>query len=138
MSLVFSTDKSKLDVHKIQQYISNESYWGEGRSVEDVEITITNSFCFGLYAENGNQIAFTRVVTDHILFAYLMDVIVFTEFQGNGYGKQLINYVMTHELIKKVKTVALKTKDAHGLYERHGFKKVGDSKFWMSIDKIKL
>ncbi|ADV51395.1 GCN5-related N-acetyltransferase [Cellulophaga algicola DSM 14237] len=138
MSVKFSTDKSKLDLDKIQQYISNESYWGEGRTLEEVKITIDNSFCFGLYTENGAQIAFSRVVTDHILFAYLMDVIVFTEFQGKGYGKQLVEYIMTNELLKKVKTIALKTKDAHSLYERYGFKKVGDSEFWMSIDKIKL
>ncbi|WP_165749212.1 GNAT family N-acetyltransferase [Cellulophaga sp. Z1A5H] len=138
MSVKFSTDKSKLDLDKIQQYISNESYWGEGRTLEEVKITIDNSFCFGLYTENGAQIAFSRVVTDHILFAYLMGVIVFTEFQGKGYGKQLVEYIMTNELLKKVKTIALKTKDAHSLYERYGFKKVGDSEFWMSIDKIKL
>ncbi|MBO0593769.1 GNAT family N-acetyltransferase [Cellulophaga sp. E16_2] len=138
MSVIFSTDKSKLDLDKIQKYISNESYWGEGRTLEEVKITIDNSFCFGLYTENGAQIAFSRVVTDHILFAYLMDVIVFTEFQGKGYGKQLVECIMTNELLKKVKTIALKTKDAHSLYERYGFKKVGDSEFWMSIDKIKL
>ncbi len=138
MSIVISTDKNKLDIHKIQQYIGVESYWGKGRTVEEVKTTIDNSFCFGLYDEYGNQMGFSRVVTDQILFAYLMDVIIFTEYQGKGYGKKLVDYMMDHELIKKVKTVALKTKDAHSLYERHGFKKVGDSDFWMSIDKIKL
>ncbi len=138
MSIVISTDKNKLDIHKIQQYIGVESYWGKGRTVEEVKTTIDNSFCFGLYDEYGNQMGFSRVVTDKILFAYLMDVIIFTEYQGKGYGKKLVDYMMNHELIKKVKTVALKTKDAHSLYERHGFKKVGDSDFWMSIDKIKL
>jgi N-acetylglutamate synthase-like GNAT family acetyltransferase len=138
MSIVISTDKSKLDVHKIQQYIGVESYWGQGRTVEEVKTTIENSFCFGLYDESGNQMGFSRIVTDYVAFAYLMDVIIFTNYQGQGYGKQLVDYMMNHDLLKQVKTVALKTKDAHSLYERHGFKKVGDSDFWMSIDKIKL
>ena len=138
MSLTISTDKSKLDVHRIYHYISTESYWGKGRTLEEVKTTIDNSFCFGLYDENENQLGFSRVVTDQILFAYLMDVIIFTDYQGNGYGKYLVEYMMNHELLQKVKTVALKTKDAHNLYERHGFKKVGNSDFWMSIDKIKL
>lgn len=138
MAVVISTEKSKLDIHKIQQYICVESYWGKDRTLDEVKTTIENSVCFGLYDENGNQMGFSRVVTDQILFAYFMDVIIFPEYQGNGYGKQLVDYMMNHEIIKKVKTVALKTKDAHSLYERYGFKKVGDSDFWMSIDKIKL
>lgn len=138
MTYSIETDKDKLDVHKIHQYICNESYWGKGRTLEEVETTILNSFCFGMYDQNGNQIGFARLVTDYILFAYIMDVIIFSEFQGNGYGKKLVEHIMLHEIIKKVKTVALKTKDAHALYARHGFKAVGDSAFWMSIDKLIL
>ncbi|WP_405265978.1 GNAT family N-acetyltransferase [Cellulophaga sp. Ld12] len=138
MSFVISTDKDKLDIKKIHQYISVESYWGVGRTIEEVKTTIDHSFCFGIYDKYGEQIGFSRVVTDQILFAYLMDVIIFTKYQGNGYGKHLVDFMMNHVLIKKVKTIALKTKDAHSLYERHGFKKVGNSDFWMSIDKIKL
>jgi len=37
--------------------------------------------------------------------------------------------------IKSLKTLALKTKDAHQLYERFGFDKIGDSALWMSVDK---
>jgi N-acetylglutamate synthase-like GNAT family acetyltransferase len=138
MSFVISTDKDKLDIKKIHEYISKESYWGIGRTVDEVKTTIEHSFCFAIYNKHGEQMGFSRVVTDQILFAYLMDVIIFTEYQGNGYGKHLVDFMMNHELIKKVKTVALKTKDAHSLYERHGFKKIGNSDFWMSIDKIKL
>tara|TARA_R110002051_G_scaffold150662_3_gene223247 strand:+ start:10175 stop:10591 length:417 start_codon:yes stop_codon:yes gene_type:complete len=138
MSFYISTEKNSLDVYKIQQYISNESYWGKGRTIEEVQTTIDHSFCFGIYNSNKQQMGFARLVTDYILFAYVMDVIIFPEYQGKGYGKELVAYIMAHEIIKKVKTVALKTKDAHELYVKHGFKVVGDSPFWMSIDKIKL
>lgn len=138
MSIYISTDKDKLDIAKIHQYISVESYWGKGRTIEEVKTTIENSFCFGMYDRNDNQIGFTRLVTDYALFAYLMDVIIFPEYQGKGYGKKLVAHIMSHELLNKVKTVALKTKDAHELYAKHGFKVVGNSSLWMSIDKIRL
>ena len=138
MSFYISTEKSSLDVNKIQQYISNESYWGKGRTIDEVQTTIDHSFCFGIYNSDKQQMGFARLVTDYVLFAYVMDVIIFPEYQGKGYGKELVTYIMSHELITKVKTVALKTKDAHELYAKHGFKAVGDSPFWMSIDKIKL
>ncbi|MFH6603778.1 GNAT family N-acetyltransferase [Maribacter algicola] len=138
MDFYISNDKSKLNIAAIQQYIGRESYWGMGRTMEEVQRTIDNSLCFGLYNTSGGQMGFSRIVTDYVAFAYLMDVIIFPEYQGRGLGKELVKHMMDHEVIEKVQTVALKTKDAHGLYERFGFKRVGDSPYWMSIDKIKL
>lgn len=138
MDFTISTDKTKLNVDAIHQYIDSESYWGKGRTKEEVQITIDNSLCFGLYNTNDNQIGFARIVTDYLVFAYFMDVIIFTKYQRKGFGKHLVNHIMNHEVVKKVGTVALKTKDAHSLYEKHGFQKVGDSSLWMSIDRVKL
>jgi len=133
-----TTDKNRLDIDKIHHYISTESYWGNGRTKEEVQTTIAHSFCFGIFNLDNQQLGFARLVTDYVLFAYVMDVLIFPEYQGKGYGKELVTYIMSHELIHKVKTVALKTKDAHELYEKYGFKAIGDSSIWMSIDKIKL
>ncbi len=129
-----STDKSLLDVQAIQNFISN-TYWGKGRSVEDVQKTIANSYCFGMYTDKREQIGFARIVTDYIYFGYFMDVIVLDKFQGQGLGKILVEYILRDPIIKNLKTLALKTKDAHELYERYGFNKIGDSPLWMSIDK---
>jgi len=49
-----STNKKKLDVQKIQTYISAVSYWGRGRTIEEVKTTIENSLCFGMYDSNDN------------------------------------------------------------------------------------
>jgi hypothetical protein len=67
-----SDDKSKLDINFIHSFIRN-SYWGKGRSLEDVTETIENSDCFGIY-DNNEQIGFARVVSDQVIFAYLFDV----------------------------------------------------------------
>lgn len=132
-----SKDKELLDVGKIRDFIAKE-YWGDGRTLEDVEKTIKNSYCFGIYTMDHEQIGFGRVVTDYIYFGYFMDVIILTKFQGKGYGKKLIEHMLQDDVIKSLKTIALKTKDAHSLYERFGFKRIGDSPLWMSIDRQKL
>ncbi|WP_423999732.1 GNAT family N-acetyltransferase [Maribacter sp. IgM3_T14_3] len=129
-----SKDKSLLKVEKIQQFIAN-SYWGNGRTLDEVKLTIENSYCFGIYTPENEQIGFARIVTDYIYFGYFMDVIVLDKFQGQGYGKILIHAIFEDITIKKLKTLALKTKDAHHLYERYGFNKIGDSPLWMSIDR---
>ena len=132
-----SEDKTLLDIEAIQEFIA-KTYWGDGRTLIDVKKTVENSFCFGMYTHEKKQIGFARVVTDYIYFGYFMDVIILQEYQGRGYGKVLIGHMLEHPIIKNLKTVALKTKDAHSLYEKFGFNKIGDSKLWMSIDRQKL
>jgi N-acetylglutamate synthase-like GNAT family acetyltransferase len=129
-----STDKDLLDTIAIQKFIAN-SYWGDSRSLEEVKKTIENSYCFGIYTSDKEQIGFARVVTDYIYFGYFMDVIILDKFQGQGYGKILVDFMLADSTIKNLKTLALKTKDAHELYERYGFNNIGDSPLWMSIDR---
>lgn len=137
-SYYISTDKKLLNVNFIHNYIGSISYWGKGRSLKEVESTIENSLCFGVYTKDNIQIGFARVVTDYTFFGYIMDVIMDEKFQGKGIGKQLISFILKHDVIKKLNTLALKTKDAQELYIKYGFKVIGDSPLWMSIDKQKL
>ena len=132
-----STDKKLLNVDFVHKFIGN-SYWGMGRTMEQTKKTIVNSFCFGMYTKADEQIGFARVVTDYAFFGYFMDVIIAREYQAKGLGKALVAFMLRHETIQGLQTVALKTKDAHSLYEPYGFKKVGDSPLWMSIDSQKL
>ena len=129
-----STEKEKLDITAIHSYISGESYWGKDRSLEEVQQSIENSLCFGMYDDENTQIGFARVVTDYVVFAYLMDVIIFKPYRGQGHGKRLIQYILAHQSIDKIQTFALKTRDAHQLYEQFGFKKLGNSPLWMARD----
>ena len=115
-----STDKTKLDVPFIQNFLKN-IYWAAGRTIEEVQITIDNSVCFGIYF-NDVQIGFARVITDYVIFAYLMDVFIAEEHRGNGYSSILISAMMNEPVLKNIKIWRLATSDAHYLYEKFGFK----------------
>jgi GNAT superfamily N-acetyltransferase len=115
-----STDKKKLDVPFIQQFLK-DIYWAAGRTIEEVQTTIDHSFCFGIYLD-GKQIGFARVITDYVVFAYLMDVFITEEHRGKGYSSILINDMMTEPKLKEVKIWRLATSDAHFLYQKFGFK----------------
>jgi len=114
-----SDEKSKLDINFIHSFIRN-SYWGKGRSLEDVTETIENSDCFGIY-DNNEQIGFARVVSDHVIFAYLFDVFIIEEYRGRGLSKILLNAVFESPKYKKVRKWYLATRDAHELYKKFGF-----------------
>ncbi|MCB4807582.1 GNAT family N-acetyltransferase [Tamlana sp. 62-3] len=114
-----STDKSKLNVSVIHQFLS-ETYWAKGRTVAQVQTTINSCLCFGVYLNN-EQIGFARVATDYAVFAYIMDVFILPEYRGKGYSKKLMETVTTHKDLQDCKVWMLKTNDAHGLYKQFGF-----------------
>ncbi len=118
--ITFEVDKEKMDVNLIHQFLTN-SYWGTGRTKEEVEISIDNSHTFGIF-KDGNQIGFARVITDMIIYAYLMDVFILESERGNGYGKDLVRYIMEYPPFQPIKKWTLGTRDADGLYEQFGFK----------------
>ena len=115
-----STDKTKLNVAFIQDFLK-DIYWAAGRTIDEVQTTIDSSVCFGIYLDDV-QIGFARVITDYVVFAYLMDVFIAEEHRGNGYSTILIDAMMKEPVLKEVKIWRLATSDAHFLYEKFGFK----------------
>lgn len=83
---VISDEKETLDQDIIVNYIINESYWGNGRTEEQIKKSIKNSLCFGLYT-NDEMIGFGRVITDYAVLYYLCDVFVVEDHRGKGLEK---------------------------------------------------
>ena len=128
-----STDKSKLDVPFLQNFLK-DVYWAAGRTLEEVQTTIDSSFCFGIYL-NDDQIGFCRVITDYVVFAYVMDVFIAENHRGKGYSSILVNAMMTEPKLQQVKIWRLATSDAHFLYQKFGFKNLAHPEKMM--EKIK-
>ncbi len=122
-----STDKKRLNLPLIHNYLTN-SYWAKGRTFEDVKTTIEQCLCFGIYL-NGKQIGFARVLTDYVAFAYLMDVFIVEEFQGQGYANILLERVFKYKEVHVNKWM-LATKDAHELYAKFSFTSI-ESPSWL-------
>jgi GNAT superfamily N-acetyltransferase len=114
-----TTDTQKLDLNAIHAYLSR-SFWAEGIPKETMAKAIANSLCFGLF-DGADQVGLARVVTDRATFAYLCDVYVLETHRGRGLGKWLIETVVSHPDLQGLRRFQLVTRDAHGLYSRHGF-----------------
>ncbi|MFT7682499.1 MAG: GNAT superfamily N-acetyltransferase [Moritella dasanensis] len=127
--IVVYTDKNMMDIFAIHNYISNKSYWGKGRTIEQVAKTIEMSFCFGIFID-GEQVGFTRVLSDTVSFAYVLDLYVLEEYRGKGLSRILIESMLNHEELQTVNWL-LGTNDTHGLYEKYGFAKVEDPNRFM-------
>lgn len=93
-----STDKNKLDIAVVHDYLCNRSYWGKGRTIETVRKSIDNALCFGMYDKAANFIGFARVVTDYAVFAYLMDLFVLEPYRNRGLGKMLVDHIVNNSI----------------------------------------
>ncbi|HEY1405431.1 MAG TPA: GNAT family N-acetyltransferase, partial [Spirochaetota bacterium] len=70
-----------------------------------------------------------------IRFAYIMDVVIDERFRYQGIGKAMVSYALAHESLSHVYRWMLATSDAHGLYEKVGFRPLAKPEIWMMIDK---
>lgn len=126
-----STDRGRLDREAIHAFLSN-SYWARGIPREVLDRSIENALCFGIY-EGQKLVGFARVITDFSTFAYLADVFVLESHRGRGLSKWLMEVVMGHPELQGLRRWTLATRDAHGLYEQFGFRKLTNPDRLMEI-----
>ena len=133
IELEFSTEQARVDVDLVYNFL-RETYWAADRSLEQVQRTIENSRCYSVFLDR-NQIAFARVVSDYVAFAYLLDVFVLPEFRGHGIATRLLNFVLADRELSDVSVWQLKTRDAHELYRGVGFGPLEEPELCMRLTR---
>jgi len=129
-----STNLADMDIAVIHGCISN-SYWAKGIPISVLEKAISNSLCFGVFTDSGQQVGFARLITDSATFAYLADVFILEAHRGKGLSKWLMENVIAHPDLQGLRRITLSTKDAHGLYEKYGFKPLANPQTFMEAWK---
>jgi len=115
-----SGEKSRIQQSRMLTLLK-QTYWAKDRTMEQMELAVENSVCYGAYLnENGRQIGMVRVVTDFVCAYYICDVIVDPAYRGLGVSKAMLREVMADERFCHLRGL-LVTSDAHGLYEKFGF-----------------
>lgn len=115
-----SNDPAELDVEVIHRFLSEESHWARGISLDLVRRSIAHSVNFGLFIGDA-QVGYARVVTDYAGFAWLQDVFVLKSHRGRGLSRSLVAAVMAHPALRDVRRFMLVSSTARGLYEKFGF-----------------
>ncbi|WBV61624.1 GNAT family N-acetyltransferase [Chryseobacterium camelliae] len=128
----FSTDRNKMDIPAIHDFLSNHSGWSNGIPIEKVELSIQNSLSFGVFHHH-LQIGFARIISDFATIAYLGDVYLLDEYRGKGISKKLMDFIMSHPNLQGLRRWILLTTTADWLYEKYGFKKIPDPEIYMEL-----
>jgi GNAT superfamily N-acetyltransferase len=129
---LISTDPARVDVGAVHQWLSEESYWAAGRSIDTQRRAIEHSaLVVGAYDAAGAQVGFGRMVTDLATFAWLADVYVVATARGTGVGTAMVRTIVQHPDVATVARQLLATRDAHDLYARFGFERLTEPDRWM-------
>jgi GNAT superfamily N-acetyltransferase len=127
-----STDKVKLDIGAIHEFLSTKAYWCLNIPKDKVQTAIQNSLCFGVYQDE-KQIGFARIITDFSTIAYLGDVYILEEYRGLGLSKWLMETITNHPNLQELRRWILLTSDAHRLYRQFGWTDIADPQKWMEL-----
>ncbi|MFE9774283.1 GNAT family N-acetyltransferase [Streptomyces sp. NPDC005931] len=129
-----SIDPDRIDAARVHHWLSTDAYWALGRSRRKQDRAIEGSLNFGAYdSASGKQVAYARVVTDRATFAWLCDVYVDPSVRGKGVGSALVAAVREELRPHGLRRIMLATHDAHGVYERLGFRPLDRPEHWMAL-----
>lgn len=116
-----NAEKTCLDLNYVFNMLCVPSQYTSGLPLERFPVVIKNSICFGVYKDK-KQVGFARVIADQSEFASLWDVFIDEPYRRQGIGQVLLKYIFAHPLLRGTFRWFLMTEDAHGLYQKFGFK----------------
>ncbi|MYX31668.1 GNAT family N-acetyltransferase [Streptomyces sp. SID8381] len=129
-----SADPDRIDAERVHHWLSTDAYWALGRTRDKQDRAIAGSLNFGVFdTASGAQAAYARVVTDEATFAWLCDVYVAPAVRGKGIGTALVGAVRDHLRPYGLRRILLATADAHGVYEKLGFRPLDRPERWMAL-----
>jgi N-acetylglutamate synthase-like GNAT family acetyltransferase len=131
-TFTITTDKSKMDIVAIHDFLSKYSGWSDNIPFESVKTSIDNSLNFGLF-HNDKQIGFARIISDFSTIAYLGDIYVLDDYRRQGLSKKLMDVVMEHPNLQGLRRWILLTSTADWLYEKYGFTKLPKPELYMEL-----
>jgi GNAT superfamily N-acetyltransferase len=126
-----SSAHADVDRDLVYAFLS-ESYWAKGIPRATFERALANSICFSAF-DGDAQVGFARVTTDRATFAYLADVFVLPGHRGRGVADRLMEAVTAHPELQGLRRWVLVTRDAHGLYAKHGWRSLAAPAGYMEL-----
>ncbi|UYO98676.1 GNAT family N-acetyltransferase [Microbacterium sp. M28] len=132
MTFTFAQDDTRIDRARVHAWLSEKSYWAAGRPRPKQDAAIDGSRNYGVWDDASRvQVAYARVVTDGVTFAWLCDVFVDEAVRGQGVGKMLVEGIIADLQPLGLSRMLLATADAHGLYAQYGFENPDDPRRYM-------
>ena len=132
-TLRFSADPAEQDAGLVYRWLSEQAYWALGRTRASHDAAVAGSRNYGVFdSDTGAQLGVARIITDGATFAWLCDVFVDPDARARGVGHALLIGILAELDPLGLRRIALRTSDAHSLYEKFGFGLLDEPELWMT------
>jgi len=111
-------------LNKLQKLLDNNTFWAKNRTINDLKKCLSNSdVVISIWV--GNEIVgFGRALTDGIYRGVLWDIVIDQNHQGKGFGKLIVNKLLSSKQIKNTKKIYLMTTNKKLFYSQMDFTEV--------------
>ena len=124
MRITISLDPARQDLDAIHHILAG-TYWSTDIRRDVVAEALRNSIvAVAIDDATGATVGLARVVTDRATFAWLCDVFVDERYRGKGLSLRMLEELERHPSLATLRRWCLATRDAHGLYEKFGYRPV--------------
>tara|TARA_B100000700_G_scaffold278249_1_gene326253 strand:- start:311 stop:799 length:489 start_codon:yes stop_codon:yes gene_type:complete len=116
---------------KLQYLLDKHSFWANGRSIKDLKLLLAKSTAVVSVWEGDRMIGFGRASGDGVFRTVLWDIVVASDLQGLGLGREIVEALLNTNTIKKTERVYLMTTKGAEFYEQNGFEIVKRQKLML-------
>ena len=109
---------------KLKKLLDNNAFWAQNRTINDLKKCLANSDVIVSLWIGNEIVGFGRALTDGIYRGVLWDIVIDQNHQGKGFGKLIVNNLLSSKEIKNTKKIYLMTTNKKLFYSQMDFKEV--------------
>ncbi len=109
---------------KLQKLLENNTFWAKNRTIKDLKKCLANSDVIVSLWVGKEIVGFGRALTDGIYRGVLWDIVIDQRYQGKGFGKLIVQSLLSSKKIKNTKKIYLMTTNKKLFYSQMNFKEV--------------
>ena len=111
-------------LNKLQKLLDNNAFWAKNRTINDLKKCLAKSDVVISIWVGKEIVGFGRALTDGIYRGVLWDIVIDQNHQGKGFGKLIVNSLLSSKEIKNTKKIYLMTTNKKLFYSQMDFKEV--------------
>ena len=111
-------------LNKLQKLLENNTFWAKNRKIKDLKNCLANSDVIVSLWVGNEIVGFGRALTDGIYRGVLWDIVIDQKYQGKGFGKLIVQSLLSSKKIKNTKKLYLMTTNKKYFYSQLNFKEV--------------
>ena len=109
---------------KLQKFLDANTFWAKSRTIRDLKKCLANSDVIISLWIGDEIVGFGRALTDGIYRGVLWDIVIDQNYQGKGFGKLIVQNLLSSKKIKNTKKLYLMTTNKKLFYSQLDFKEV--------------